>query len=122
MDQVPSLPRTFIASLFAILLASAACSAASAPTAAPAGSPAASAAPSAGGGTVTTEDEALARLREIADADEPFITSDDSNTALIGATNGIWTVTTLTAGDTLRFNIDSVSSISRCTIELELEG
>jgi hypothetical protein len=62
MDQVPCLPRTFIACLFAILLASAACSSASAPTAAPAGSPAASAAPSAGGGTVTTEDEALAAV------------------------------------------------------------
>ena len=60
MDQVPCLPRTFIAFLFSILLASAACSAASAPSAAPVGSPAASAAPSAG--VVTTEEEALARV------------------------------------------------------------
>jgi hypothetical protein len=62
MDQIPCLPRTFMACLFAVLLASAACSAASAPSAAPAGSPAASAAASTGGGAVTTEDQALAAV------------------------------------------------------------
>jgi hypothetical protein len=62
MDQIPSLPRTFLALLFAILLASAGCSAANAPSNAPAGSPAASPASSVGGGTVTTEDQALAAV------------------------------------------------------------
>lgn len=58
----------------------------------------------------------------ICGSDEPFISSDDSNTALIGATNGMWTGTSLLAGDVLRFNVDSVTSISRVTLALELEA
>jgi hypothetical protein len=62
MDQLPCLPRMFIALLLAVLLGSAACSGAASPSA-PGSSPAASPAPS-GAGPVTSEADAIARVIE----------------------------------------------------------
>jgi len=64
MDQAPCLPRLFLASLLAILIAVAACSGAGgvAPPVPAAPTPPPSAAPSAAGGPVTTPDQAVAAV------------------------------------------------------------
>ena len=46
-----------------------------------------------------------------------IVATDDSATS---SSLGGWTTTTITAGDTLRFNVDSVTSITRATLILTL--